>query len=522
MLYLCFSCYKDLIIPFADIPVYVDNTLDITVSGGVEIHGLHAAVAPKRSLQSPPVLEQQCFVPYTDSPDSHPSQTLQQYASDCLDFTLSGLKDMLEKDSSADSLLNKKILEEVVTNNKVADGRGLSLSAAATQSNSGLAKTLLKLFSLSPSKALGESARGVLSSSRSELVSDSLLSSLSKEEILKPCVDIVLENTQSNKVSIFEVNASHSALYRKIIPFLTVSQRNSSYIAADKTPLDSDAKGFGVKASQWDPSSDSIPAGQFNLLILKNVLHKQADIGKTLDTVSSMVTPDGFILVEEVTQAFPIYLALEALSQNLPDAPNKDLCRMCGCYLTETSWLDLFSSHEYEVVYKKSDKLLSTMFLLRKRAKHSIPPVIVDIDDLQCSWLEELKAKVKVMETAPEDARLWVVAKAEINGLAGFLNCLKRESGGDKVRGILCSNLKSSHLPDISINSADFKALVQKDLVMNIFRDGSWGSFRLLSIPVGKYVIEYQVRSSTKKNLEDRWNFFSSKFSFLLSSCILN
>ncbi|RUS90834.1 hypothetical protein EGW08_001453, partial [Elysia chlorotica] len=466
----------------SNIPVYVDNTLDITVCGGVELQGLHAAVAPKRSLQSPPVLEQQCFVPYTDSSDS--PQALQQYAKDCLDFALLGLKDMLGNDSSG-FLPNKDILQEVVTNNQVVDGSSPSLMAAAAQPNSGLARTLKELFSLAPSKSLAESAHAVLHSHRSELASDCLLSSLSKEEILKPCVDIALENTNSNKVNIFEVNASKSALYRKIIPYLSgFGSRNVSYTAADKTPLDSDAKGLGVKASQWDPSSDSTPAGLSNLVILKNVLHKQADISKTLDTVSSMVTPDGFILVEEVTQAFPLYLALEALTQDLTANTSKDLCRMCGCYLSEKSWLDLFSSHEYEVVYKKSDKLLSTMFLLRKRAKLSIPPVIVDIDDLQCSWLEELKAKVKDLDTAPEDARLWLLAKTDINGLAGLMNCLRKESGGNKVRGILCSNLKSSSLPDISANSAEFKALAQKDLFMNIFRDGSWGSFRHLSITV--------------------------------------
>lgn len=473
----------------SNIPVYVDNTLGTTVCGGVEVQGLHTTVAPKRSLQSQPVIEKYSFVSYTENKQS--PQTLQQYASDCLDFALVGLKNVLESDLPANSVPNKEILKEVVENNKVLNGKGLSMEKAIAQPNSGLAKTLVKLFDESAFKSFGEKARAVLSSSQAELVSDCLLASLSKEEILKPCVDIVLENINSNKINVFEVGAKQSALYRTIIPFSRTYMKSVAYTAADKTPLDSDAKSLGVKSSQWDPStSNSIPAGQTHLLILKNVLHRQDNIEQTLDTVSNMVTPGGFILVQETTQAFPLQLTLEALSQNLPAGANKDMCRMCGCFLNEGSWLDLFSRYDFEVIYKKSDKLLSTMFLLRKRAKLSIPPVIISMDDLQCSWLGEVQAKVKELETAPEDARLWLVAKNEINGLQGFLNCLAKEAGGDKVRGILCSNLKSSQVPEISTDSAEFKALVQKDLVANIFRDGSWGSMRHLPIPVDSSIKE--------------------------------
>ena len=459
----------------------------MTACGGVELQGLHTTVTPKRDVQTQPVIQKCCFVPYTENLDNQTPKALKQYASDCLDFALSGLKKLLDADSSVDGVLNKDLLKEVVANNKVPDGRGASVDTA--QPNSGLAKTLVKLFSLSASKSFAENARAVLNSQRSELASDCLISSLDQEEILKPCVDIALANTSASKKNLFEVGASQSALYRKILPFCKSTMYTVSYTAADKTPLDSDAKALGVKTSQWDPAtSDSIPPGQSHLVLLKNVLHKQADIEKTLDTVSGMVGPEGFILVEEITQAFPLFLALDALSQNLPANTDKDLCRMCGRYLPEGSWVELFARQNYEVVYKKSDNVLSTVFLLRKKVELSIPPVVFSIDDLECSWLEDFNAKLKEMEKAPEDARLWVVAKTDINGLAGFLNCVKLEAGGEKVRGVLCSNLKSSKLPEISADSAEFKALARKDLLLNVFRDGCWGSFRHMPIPVGKFL----------------------------------
>ncbi|GFO47692.1 fatty acid synthase-like [Plakobranchus ocellatus] len=475
--------------PFS-IPVCVDNTLDMITSGGVEMQGLHTTVAPKRVLQTPPTLEEHCFVPYTDNIDTQPPQALRQYASNCLDFALTGLKKLVEADLS-EGVLNKDLLKEVLSNNKVPDGRIVTLEAASSDPNSGLAKTLVKLLNLSASKSLPENARAVLNSHKSELASDRLISCLNQEKILKPCLDIVAENTNSKKIAVFEVGASQSALYRKIIPITKTDPMHSfNYTAADKQQLDTDAKSLGVKPSQWDlATAESVPPGQVNLLILKNVLHKQTDINKTLTLASDMVAPGGFILVEEVTNSFPLFLALEALSQNLP-ASHNDLCRVCGCYLTEGSWVEVFSHHDYEVVYKKSDDLLSTLFLLRKRVKLSIDPIIVCIDDLQCSWLEDLKSKVKAIEEAPEDARLWLVAKNEISGLAGLMNCLKFEAGGAKIRGILCSNLKSSELPEISVNSSVFKTLMQKDIFMNVFRDGSWGSFRHLSMPLDSNIQE--------------------------------
>ena len=365
---------------------------------------------------------------------------------------------------------NKELLQNVLNTNKPTGKSDLQSLKAGP--HSGLAQALEKIFSLSVSSALQENVKNVVQSFRNELSTDMLLSRLSSEEILKPCVDIVLENLSTNKPSIFEAGAASSALYRKIIPFVTSHPlKMVNYTAADKNALDKDAKNLGVKSSQWDLSTaKSIPPGQVQLLVLKNVLHKQADVDQSLAMVSEMVSPEGFVLVEEVTQNFPVYLALEALSEKLSDNSTPDVCRMCGCYLSEGSWVEVFTRHKYEIVYRKSDNLLSTMFLLRKIIE--IPsPTLVFINDLECSWLEDLKTKVRELDSAPENARLWIAANDTVSGLAGFITCLRTEAGGNKVRGLLVSNLDtSSAKPDISTSSQEFKQLCQKDLVSNVFR----------------------------------------------------
>ena len=100
------------------------------------------------------------------------------------------------------------------------------------------------------------------------------------------------------------------------------------------------------------------------------------------------------------------------------------------------------------------------MFLLRKKYNipPAIPPSLVFINDLDCSWLEQLKTKVKEINSAPDEARLWIAASEDVNGLVGFITCLRKEEGGSKVRGILISNLSSdSSQPQISTDSAEFQ-----------------------------------------------------------------
>ena len=454
------------------------------VCGGVEIQGLHSTVAPRRGIQAPATLEEYSFVPNTDNVDVFPSD-LKKYTQGCLNYILENLKIVIDQDKNG-ALQNKKILQKILSDTKPSGSS--NISSLVNIPNSGLAQTLEKVFTNANSNNLKENIKNLLNSSRSQLSSDCLLSSLSHENILKPCLDIVLENLSTNKPSVFEVGAASSALYRTIIPLITSHPlKNVNYIGSDSVPLDKDAKSLGVKSSQWTPDSSSVPPGKMHLLVLKNVLHKQTNIDDVMKNLSEMISPEGFILVEEVTKNYPLHLALDALSESLPSFTD-GVCRMCGRYLTEDSWVEVFTKHGYEIVYKKSDDLLSTMFLLRK--KFSIPvKSLVFIDDLQYSWLEDLKLKVKELDTAPETERLWIAAKENINGLAGFITCLRTEAGGSKIRSILISNFKSSsRVPAITVDSNEFQQLVQKDLVSNVFRDGQWGTFRHLPLSKGKNI----------------------------------
>ncbi|GFO07685.1 fatty acid synthase [Plakobranchus ocellatus] len=180
-------------------------------------------------------------------------------------------------------------------------------------------------------------------------------------------------------------------------------------------------------------------------------------------------------------ETYPIVAALEVASDNPKAATDRD--RILGRYYSETQWRKFFQRHGLLEVIHRSDDLLSSVFLLKKRVEIVTSPIIVCMDDLQCSWLEEVKAKYAELEHAPEDARLWLVGTSDCNGMLGFYNCLRLEPGSERVRCVQISNLKSgSRLPSLTPDSEEFKRIKEKDLAFNIYRDGVWGTYRHLAI----------------------------------------
>ena len=67
-----------------------------------------------------------------------------------------------------------------------------------------------------------------------------------------------------------------------------------------------------------------------------------------------------------------------------------------------------------------------------------------------------------------------------------MVNCLRKEFGGDKIRCILDASLdKSDRLSQITPEI--FARIVACDLVMNIYRNNSFGSFRHLAATKGYF-----------------------------------
>lgn len=87
----------------------VDTWQNTVTAGGVVLHGLHATVAPRRSQQAPPVLEQFTFIPY-EQQTPLPTQ-LRQYAEDVAAYAARGLKKVVKQNKS---VCNLEVLSTVL------------------------------------------------------------------------------------------------------------------------------------------------------------------------------------------------------------------------------------------------------------------------------------------------------------------------------------------------------------------------------------------------------------------------
>ncbi|MEQ2236601.1 hypothetical protein ILYODFUR_014388 [Ilyodon furcidens] len=60
-----------------------------------------------------------------------------------------------------------------------------------------------------------------------------------------------------------------------------------------------------------------------------------------------------------------------------------------------------------------------------------------------------------------------------------MVNCLRQEPGGNRIRCMFVSNLNgSSATPSLQPGQKSMESVLEGDLVMNVLRDGQWGSFR--------------------------------------------
>ncbi|KAL1471046.1 hypothetical protein MTO96_040148 [Rhipicephalus appendiculatus] len=80
----------------------------------------------------------------------------------------------------------------------------------------------------------------------------------------------------------------------------------------------------------------------------------------------------------------------------------------------------------------------------------------------------------------PLGENVWLLAEdVGVSGIVGLTNCLREETGGRHVRCVFdASRTSSSRVSDFSPGNEAYKQLMERDLVMNVYRDGHWGSYR--------------------------------------------
>lgn len=107
---------------------------------------------------------------------------------------------------------------------------------------------------------------------------------------------------------------------------------------------------------------------------------------------------------------------------------------------------------------------------------------VVYIDNNNFNWLQKLKLLLNDENQLVKNSRIIIVGEKDFEcGLLGFINCLRKELGGEFVRGVL---IQDQNAPKFSLQNPFYMQQLQKDMTINVLRSNKiWGSYRHLQLP---------------------------------------
>ncbi|XP_076154823.1 fatty acid synthase [Alosa pseudoharengus] len=444
------------------VDVFVNHCLDNITAGGVQICGLHATVAPRRQQQqSPPTLEEFVFVPYWQTDCLETNAKLREQMKACK-VLINHLQGKLQNQGVKISIPGlEKVSEAPLTDDKFEDGLLRLLSVLCGLELNGNLQSELEL---------------TVQKERNCLLTDPLLNGLLDSKVLRNCLDTVLENSTPGKVKVLEVMSGEGQIFTRAADLLNIQPMlHVDYIASDASgdmldSLQSSMEDLGVSSAVWDPRQSAATGAltKADLVICNCVLSCISTV-EILGNLASAAKEGGFVLLHTLLKGDTLGEMLAFLtSQN----NQKGL-------MTQAEWEKLIDQASLTVVALKKSFYGTVLFLCRKRTS-SKQPVFLSVDDMQYKWVETLKNTL----TEASDSTLWLSATQSHSGVVGMVNCLKQEPGGNRIRCAFVSNLsESSTIPSLLPTNKDMQDVIEKDLTMNVFRDGLWGAFRHHLIP---------------------------------------
>ncbi|XP_071965803.1 fatty acid synthase-like [Antedon mediterranea] len=466
-----------------ELTVFLDKNTGLCSSGGVEIRGLHATVTSRRQQQQAlPTLEDVTFVPYYESKLMKDNQKVHDYQTFCHRYVGHVLQTLSEKfQTSNDGFPYTSMMKRVVED-KTSLFLQEDVDLYIDDPECGFVRIVKDILALPVSGDFEKHVYSIIDKHSEVLSKDKMLKGLLKSRHLKNCLDVVLENVNVRNMKIVEVGARKGRLFSRVVPLLCshpavevdilVTDPNLENFESLQTALES------VDATQveWN-TSDQAPSSlnKAHLVVVDGLARTAPDIPTTLANIREIIQDDGFLLLHEVTANFHAGFSFDGFIDGL--IPKDKIPRELGIYLNGAQWMTVIKEAGFEVVSRKSDGMLCTMYLCKKvGCSVSKSLDIVNITSSNLEWVNELKSKVN--EENNED-RLWLVSDQEYDaGVVGMVNCIRQEPGGQRIRCIFNANLEQSDQLDLSLSSKMMTDVLKRDLVMNVYRNGQLGSFR--------------------------------------------
>ena len=285
---------------------------------------------------------------------------------------------------------------------------------------------------------------------------------------LKMLLDTVIENKTGTNLKICEVGAAEGKVFSRAVPLISLHpMMQLKYTATDQTGdllamITEASPDDSIEVTTWDVSKK--PPGGVNksdLVIASNLIHMTSDLPSALENIKSALSPKGFVLLHEVTASLESARAIFGKNGFTTSGEQK-------YFLTDEQWVKCLEACGLSVVSIKKVGSVSSLLLCRLTNNAEEKPVFIDVDE---SF--EFVPQLQTVLAADDKSPIWLCSfTTSPTGIVGMTNCLRQEMGGERIRCLLASPEQKDKV------MKQFDSLKKLDLVMNVFKDGKYGSYR--------------------------------------------
>ncbi|GBM39322.1 Fatty acid synthase [Araneus ventricosus] len=442
-----------------NLPVTYNKNTRTCRSVGIEIANLILDPAPHRRKDENPTIEEYTFVPYVSNytPKYDSDHQFSAYFQACNDL-MNKIGKSLKKDvkqfqfpvDSKEDFCFEEYIEEVTENQHLM--KSLKLAIA----NAGTLKEKRKEWFANYSRSAGK---------------DMLNSALVNEDSLRIILEVITENT-FRKLSVIEINRNFPVVLisaAEIVHKYSHLKFKKSILIANKTSGVSEEllDEHGILLQSEDILEDLAKEKAQDLAISSFTCGPSSELKNLLRTLTSVIKMNGFIMLffkEKVNCAEQL------------------ISSICGeeLLIHSQELLERFLQEENLVILSKiSDPFGGSVYLLRPPSLVA-PQKVLQITEENYSWVERVKDELYKKDSG----MVWLVSEdSPTNGIVGMVNCLKQEPGGERIRCVfICQKKQENNFPSFSLENPFYNHLVTKNLIMNVWRNESWGSFRHILI----------------------------------------
>lgn len=408
------------------------------VTGGVHIYDVGCTLA-QRVEQKTATHESFQFVPYSSSLSlTEQDLALVKYSERCLSVSAAEFLKATNNGFTKSRHFSEKLLTSGQTHDASEDIIAFQENLPDAKQESSCLASLLAINKVDHNEKYDDSVTEILKTNKTGFEFDILLSNLLQAKFLVPALGIFTENVRMQNAKCVEISEEKAT---KTIQNLTSSNillKPKYYVAlVDSKGTDNDAES--------EPPEDTIPwdleqkapviIANAQLVIANNVIRKHQNIKHCISSILDILAEEGFILIHEVTTNFQIAACLDNIyCDNVTDYQDLD-DRTCSIYCNAPKWKNIFEEEGLEVIYEVSDNLLSSLFLLRRKVTNvTEKQTVIDVNDTDCVWVEDLKGRVEEVGNKAKGENLWLRADSAKSGILGLVTCLGRELENNKLR----------------------------------------------------------------------------------------